>query len=686
MIYTSRDKLTVIEQNDITDRISFETLSQVILEKPANMIYCVSKGELYGIISMGDIARARDEGFRYVMINKKFTWVMKNEYMKAREIFCHKKNINALPVVNDNNMLLGAYTRWDVMEVREYVCGGNIKWRHQHYNRVFLVYPCVAVKRIRILFETFRDYLISEGIQVNCIRHVEIKDFLKEVKWILFVDEEERRAMHTICSYIWDEDLKGKKFYTCKEFLEEYCYESEGILRNIKEKGVYIFHLVWEQNARNKRYSQELKERIAGKYSAIGKPVTGKLYDSMYQDFFDEMYSEEYANNILGIDYQVETQSGCGKLRDCHSKFYNVFDGERYTCEQPQEYSRTIYFVGACYAFGRYVEDNNTIESFLQKHINKAGYKVKVMNCSSPVYAANMDALFARILSLPLRKGDIVLYGYRDFLGVDKINMLDACWEHDVKAEWMVDHPMHCNHRLNSIYAETIYDMLIDVLQVETENQGMLIEDNGDFIKKLYIDRYFKDFNPSMYNKIGSIVMNCNPFTLGHRYLIEQALKKVDFLIVFVVEENSSLFSFNERFAMVCEGMSGLDNVMIVPSGAFILAKTTFPEYFIKEADEYLSENTENDIKIFAERIAPYLNISYRFVGEEPEDKVTNEYNKAMKKILPKRGIKLVEISRKEVDGQYISASFVRRCLEKYDLEGLRKLVPESTMRLLEVT
>ncbi len=134
---------------------------------------------------------------------------------------------------------------------------------------------------------------------------------------------------------------------------------------------------------------------------------------------------------------------------------------------------------------------------------------------------------------------------------------------------------------------------------------------------------------------------------------------------------------------MVCSGTGDLKNVMVVPSGPFILSKTTFPEYFVKTADEDMVKNVENDITFFAERIAPHLNISYRFVDEEPEDMVTNEYNLAMKRILPENGIRLVEIPRKERHGKYISASSVLRCLEAHDMDGLDRLVPESTKRIL---
>lgn len=689
MIYTDRDKLTVIELDGKIDEISFDLLARVILEKPSNMIYCVTKtNQLLGIISMGDIAKAGRAGIRYVKINKNFTCILKNEYTKARELFCKKKSINALPIVGKNRILLGDYTRWDDLKCElSYLWRKSIEWFCQQYNCVYLVYPCAYFDEKKEVFETFKDYLLSHGITVNCIEHGEIINFLEKSNWILFVDENEFRAMDTLYTYIWSKDLKGINFYTYREFIRECRYETEGILRNIKENGVYVFNLVWERNFKNSEYIQRLDEDIVKKYATIGERVNNRLSPALYREFFDDEYSDEYVNCITNINYQVETSSGCGKLRDCNGKGYNVVNGERYTYGQPENYSRTLYFVGACYVYGHYSEDKNTIESFLQEFINTAGFKVKVVNGGSPAYSSceNVELLLARILTLPLRKGDVVIYGNRNFRNISKINLMDVCYKYRVSAEWMIDHPMHCNHRLHFIYAEAVYDMLKPILQEEVENQSVILDIDRDYIKAMYMERYFESFNPFIYNKVGSVVMNCNPFTYGHRYLIDQALEKVDFLIIFVVEEEGSLFSFKERFAMVNEGTADLNNVMVVPSGQFILSKTTFPEYFIKAADKYLVENIKNDIKIFAEKIAGCLNIRYRFVGEEPEDIVTNEYNMAMKEILPEYGIELVEIARKESDGQYISATYVRKCLEEYNLEKLRKLVPVSTMKLLSL-
>jgi len=91
----------------------------------------------------------------------------------------------------------------------------------------------------------------------------------------------------------------------------------------------------------------------------------------------------------------------------------------------------------------------------------------------------------------------------------------------------------------------------------------------------------------------------------------------------------------------------------------------------------------EHDVTQFAEWIAPILHIKYRFVGEEPEDVVTRTYNEAMKRILTKKGIEVVEIPRKEIQGRFISASMVRRYLKNGEIEKAYELVPDTTKDFL---
>lgn len=189
--------------------------------------------------------------------------------------------------------------------------------------------------------------------------------------------------------------------------------------------------------------------------------------------------------------------------------------------------------------------------------------------------------------------------------------------------------------------------------------------------------------------KIGSIVMNANPFTFGHRYLIEQALKQCDHLHLFVVEENASVFSYQERFGLVKQGIQDLERITLHNSSPYIISRATFPDYFIKEQGIVNSAYLEIDLRLFRQHIAPALNITHRFVGTEPLCAVTAEYNKNMHYWLqqaemaaPK--IEVVELERKHINATPISASLVRQLWKKQEWEQLIPLVPESTLALLK--
>ena len=206
-----------------------------------------------------------------------------------------------------------------------------------------------------------------------------------------------------------------------------------------------------------------------------------------------------------------------------------------------------------------------------------------------------------------------------------------------------------------------------------------------DYVKNKYLDQYFSDFSGDNYNTVGAIVMNCNPFSKGHRYLIEQASQMVELLIVFVVEEDESLFPFEERFWLVKEGTKDLTNVMVVPSGDFILSKNNFQEYFSKQENEVVALNAEYDVNVFADYIAKPLHIRYRFAGEEPDDRVTRVYNETMEKVLPTKGINFVKFQRITVDGEVVSASKVRKYLKEGDYEKAFALLPETTIQYLSM-
>ena len=177
---------------------------------------------------------------------------------------------------------------------------------------------------------------------------------------------------------------------------------------------------------------------------------------------------------------------------------------------------------------------------------------------------------------------------------------------------------------------------------------------------------------------VGVIVMNCNPFTLGHRYLIERSSELVERLYVVVVREDCSMFSYSERKAMVNQGVKDLGNVVVVDGSDYAVSATTFPTYFLKRISDATDTQILLDLDIYLRHIAPALGANVRFVGSEPTDPLTRRYNELMRQQLGDDHI--CEIPRMEKYGSVVSASRVRRAIEANSLWQAIELVPSSTI------
>lgn len=174
----------------------------------------------------------------------------------------------------------------------------------------------------------------------------------------------------------------------------------------------------------------------------------------------------------------------------------------------------------------------------------------------------------------------------------------------------------------------------------------------------------------------GVVVMNCNPFTLGHRYLIEQAAKQVERLFVMVVREDCSLFAYAERKAMVEQGVAHLKNVTVIDGSEYAISQATFPTYFLKRLDDAADTQMLLDLDLFRRHIAPALGTTVRFVGTEPTDQLTRRYNQLMHEVLAD----VRETARLEKKGNAVSASRVRKAMEQGDMSTIRQLVPPTTL------
>lgn len=190
--------------------------------------------------------------------------------------------------------------------------------------------------------------------------------------------------------------------------------------------------------------------------------------------------------------------------------------------------------------------------------------------------------------------------------------------------------------------------------------------------------------NEKPVGKVGAIVMNANPFTLGHRYLVENAANKCDTLYVFTVSEDKSLFSADDRIEMVRLGTADIQNVTVLPTGPYLVSSATFPTYFLKEREKVSEVQCLLDVEIFKKYFVPKFSINCRFLGTEPLSQATNQYNQALKSGLRDSGIEVFEIPRLEINGTVVSASFVRELLESGQTDKVKALVPSTTFEYLK--
>ena len=210
-----------------------------------------------------------------------------------------------------------------------------------------------------------------------------------------------------------------------------------------------------------------------------------------------------------------------------------------------------------------------------------------------------------------------------------------------------------------------------DVLLMENHPRGL-----EDFLRNL--SKPTDDAGP-----VGCIIANANPFTLGHRYLVEQAAAECAWVHLFILSEDKSMFSPAERLAMAREACADLPNVLVHPTGPYMVSSATFPSYFLKDQAKAPAAHCELDLRLFCERIAPALHITRRYVGSEPYCTVTAQYNARMKDLLPGCGIQVIETERKATPDGPISASKVRELIRLGDTARLADFLPAGTLRAI---
>ncbi|MDR0991844.1 MAG: adenylyltransferase/cytidyltransferase family protein [Ruminococcus sp.] len=400
---------------------------------------------------------------------------------------------------------------------------------------------------------------------------------------------------------------------------------------------------------------------------------------------------------------------GVRKFYDFESELVNCKNGIRVTPGAPETYKRAVYIAGGCGICGVGAQDSGTIAAHLQKLLNEQCPEEGFAVFNYGYYLADdpnnddhfedfgFDEVSIIVNFLPVVPGDIVIamdnckrteefidcrnvtrpYKYGDIF-LDNMHLTEAGYRE-------VADKLFEGFKKREFFADKTAKSPA-IAKTPRRDKMNLSPDEAAQLKGYtdMLDNVSELLKIEATDNIGAIVMNCNPFTNGHRYLIETAAAQVKFLFVFAVQEDKSEFPFEERYELMQAATEDIENVYVLPSGQFIISSFTFKEYFNKKTLNTMAVNPSNDIRLFGGQIAPHLKIKTRFAGEEPLDPVTRQYNRQMEAILPQYGIRFAEIPRKETNGKVISASRVRELLKTRDFEAIAPLVPIQTLEYLK--
>ena len=402
--------------------------------------------------------------------------------------------------------------------------------------------------------------------------------------------------------------------------------------------------------------------------------ATSVLKDENILNALINVYGEEHVEQYL--------RGNTTQNRITHAHFGCTF----YTSIE-EERESYCYLLGPCIAWQGDLQSEDTIVSLLQSKMDIFyGGKYKVVGVS---VATEYFYLIEKVLNnIFYRSDDIFLFihtGLTSQVGQDDrlLNLKELFDKRDTR--YFSNHPLHMNQLCSNLVAEELSLYIKNsVIEEHGTNRICNYPKLLDEDEKRLVEEYFRDIEDNYSYKekkgsVGAIVMNCNPYTRGHDYLIQEAKSQVDNLIIFVVEENKSEVDFIDRYAIVNNNIEKYENVEALPSGNMVLSSITLPTYFLKDEFKDAKVNADDDLKIFALGIAPKYRITKRFVGEEPIDKVTAQYNQQMKDILPHYGVEVVEIPRLMTDGEVVSASLVRKKIKEGNIEAAAKyLTPET--------
>lgn len=475
--------------------------------------------------------------------------------------------------------------------------------------------------------------------------------------------------------------------------IEELFRDYKNITTVVLGKPQIHLNTVWTANRIEVRaltnyidFSIYMKLRQKGvKFYIINVPAEVK---NVHGTFCRMSLTEQWMKELRGGDRKLIEQD-LKRITDltCDEYFEKVLDKfwERNREKQlgDADKNRTIYLIGPCIVEG-YSSSEKYLAEILNTLLEKNNLPYKIVKIFGMYFQKEL-------LEYDIFQNDIVIF-IGEHLEYKDYDLTQDYEQYRGLKNLCTNFTLHTSKAGCELIANAIMDEFVipasNAADVKRDKQVLHIAEKGQlqFEAEYEVKMYLKRTGIPRYMRRGSngaIVMNANPYTIGHRKLVEYASCQVDRLFVFVVEEDVSYFSFEERFKMVQRGVADIKNVIVIASGSFIISNKTFYDYFTKEIDNGKRVDASTDILIFARYIAPYFNIKKRFVGNEPMDQITEQYNEQMKDILPKYGCELIEVSRFKDEDTIVSGSLVRKALQEYNIKFLQRMLPITSFQYI---
>lgn len=401
-----------------------------------------------------------------------------------------------------------------------------------------------------------------------------------------------------------------------------------------------------------------ISKEIAGRRTGFSKEIEEIYWKDLTKSQWDYFLGE--SDTVMSLkkefgNFHTELVKGVSEVVNMEGEFYHCSGGNRLTEDNPVNPDRRIIFYGPCTVVGAYCRDRQTIESYLQRILNsRTNSQIQVVNKG----LFNMTNFFSRMMTDELSEKDIaVIYVEKRWL-TDEISrkcayvgdLTDTFLSVEGLENNILDHQEHCNFRVNECLAKRIYQdfekhNLFDAEGLSGESERIQDYYIGSEIMSevlLYMERYGLAKKTAHNIKGGAITLFADPFTDRHRKAVEEALKKVDILYLFISEDSNLKHTLEERIQMANEALNDLkDNIVVVPAGKYLYTKKISRGI---RKQRFCDDEMEYDCDIFGEIYGRFLGISHRFVISEMDNSVERKYIDTCFDILPQFGIAVEEL------------------------------------------